>query len=92
MQGAPARSPATAGDPNNQGDLNSRLLMAFEQFTNELAQQNQLLRGITTLAETNFIGLVLLAQHLNLPRDHMARGVAGERAAIATQFGFTSGK
>lgn len=82
----PARSPSTPSDPGNQGAAAQQLLDAIQGLTTQLSRQNDLLAGLSTLAENNFIASVIIAGQMNVPRDQLAQIVAGERDTIKRQF------
>lgn len=85
-QAQAARQPSTQSDPNNQGAAAQQLLEGINALTAQLSRQNELLAGITTLAETTFASTVLIARQVNIPMEHLSAALAAEREGIKRQF------
>ncbi len=82
----PPRAPQTPSDPGNQGDAAGSLLQGINALTTQLQRQNELLAGLSTLIENNFITEVLIAERMQIPRQQLAQVIASERAAIKQLF------
>lgn len=53
--------------------------------------QNQLLAGLATLSETNFIASIVMARRMQISHEELAHAVATERESVKAQF-FKPGK
>lgn len=88
----PQRQPSTPSDPGNQGGAAQQLLDAITQLTAQLSRQNDLLAGLSTLEENNFILNVMMAERMQISHPEISHKLSAERETIRAQFLVKQGK
>jgi hypothetical protein len=66
--------------------VGGQLLQAITTLSAELQNQNTLLAGLSTLAESTFILNVIIAGRMGITNEELSHRLASEREGIKAQF------
>jgi hypothetical protein len=78
----------TSSDPNNSGDNNAgqHLLAAIDALSKAQQNNNEVISGLSTLLESVFTALVVVADRMQIDRQVLAQTIASERENIRRFF------